>query len=273
MNSHQIRVAFSTISCPDYSFEQIAEAVRGYGYDGVELYALEGVRLTPELLENRMQEAKRTLAGIPVVSINSWGKLSDPDREERERQEAQISRTFELAAELGCPLVKTFGGDFPAGFEREEVIDYMAESLWRLASAAEDRGVTLVIETHDGFCLGADLGALLDRVQHPRIAALWDVHHPYRMGETPAETDQFIGARVAHVHIKDAVGQNGGWQFVPLGQGELPVKSMLSLLKLRGFKGSVAVDWEKMWHPEIEGPEQALPQHIAMLREYLGSAA
>jgi len=273
MNKEQIRVAFSTISCPNYSFKQIADAVKRYGYDGVELYALEGDRLTPDILASRLNEASRTLAGVPIASINSWGKLSSADQGEREMQEEQICRTLELATELSCPLVKTFGGELPADREREEVFEYMAESLGRLALRAGNLGVTVVVETHDGFCLGTDLSNLLARVNHPRIAALWDVHHPFRMGESPEDTDRVLGDRVAHAHVKDAVRMDGSWRYVPLGEGELPVKSMLSHLQARNFGGFVAVDWEKMWHPEIEGPEQALPQHIKVLREYLNPTA
>lgn len=272
MSRQQPRIAFSTISCPAYSFNQIADAARRYGYDGVELYALEGDRLTPDILARRLDEAIRALAGIPIASINSWGKLSSPDPDERHRQEAQIGRTLELATELGCPLVKTFGGELPADRGRDEVFDYMAENLGRLALRADALGVTVVVETHDGFCLGSDLAHLLERVNHPRIAALWDVHHPYRMGESPEDTDRLLGARVAHAHVKDAIRVDGGWRFVPLGEGELPVRSMVSHLRARNFDGFIAVDWEKMWHPEIEGPERALPQHIAVLREYMKPA-
>jgi hypothetical protein len=28
------------------------------------------------------------------------------------------------------------------------------------------------------------------------------------------------------------------------------------------------VEWEKRWHPEIEEPELALPQHLARLRAW-----
>ncbi len=269
MKQHRIPIAFSTISCPDYTFSEMAEAAQRYGYDGIELYALEGGRLTPEILADRLKEARRALLDVPIVSINSWGKLSSPDSEERQRQEAQIRRTFELAAELNCPLVKTFGGELPTDRKREEVFEYMAESLWRLSEPASELGVTLAMETHDGFCLGSDLANLLARVEHPHFAALWDVHHPYRMGEAPEETDRLIGNRVAHAHIKDAIRVDGAWKFVPLGEGELPVKAMVSHLLARNFAGYVSVDWEKMWHPEIEGPEKALPQHITVLREYM----
>ncbi len=267
-----IRIAFSTIACPDYTARQMGEAVHRYAYDGIELYALEGQRLLPELLAARLDEFRRELVGIPIVSINSWGKLSSADAGERRAQEAQIARTFELAAQLDCPLVKTFGGELPADHPLPEVFNYMAESLGRLARRAEELGVTLVLETHDGFSRGAYVAELLARVDAAHFAALWDVHHPYRMGEDVAETDRLIGARVRHAHVKDAVRDGDGWRFVLLGEGELPVAAMLGLLAARGFDGYVAVDWEKMWHPEIQEPEEALPQHAAALRRYIEAA-
>jgi hypothetical protein len=29
------------------------------------------------------------------------------------------------------------------------------------------------------------------------------------------------------------------------------------------------VEWEKRWHPEIEAPEIALPQHLKVLAEWM----
>jgi sugar phosphate isomerase/epimerase len=267
-----MEIAFSTISCPDYTVAQIARAARDYGYDGVELYALEGQRLLPQMLADRLEEIRSGLAGVPIVSINSWGKLSSADANERAAQEAQIARTFELAAELQCPLVKTFGGELPAGVEPAEVFDYMAESVRRLAARARALGVTLVLETHDGFSRGATVAELLKRVPEDGFAALWDVHHPYRMGEDVAETDRLLGDRTRHVHVKDAVRAGTGWHYLLLGEGELPVAQAIQLLAWRGYSGAIAVDWEKMWHPEIAGPEIALPQYAAKLREYIAEA-
>jgi hypothetical protein len=33
----------------------------------------------------------------------------------------------------------------------------------------------------------------------------------------------------------------------------------------------ISVEWEKRWHPEIEEPEVALPQHLNLLTEWLES--
>jgi sugar phosphate isomerase/epimerase len=148
----------------------------------------------------------------------------------------------------------------------------MADTLRRLAERGAALGVTLVLETHDGFCLGESVGELLRRVDHRNFAALWDVHHPYRKGEAVADTDRFIGERVRHVHVKDAVRAGEGWAFVLLGEGELPVAAVIETLGRRGYEGAIAVDWEKMWHPEIAPPEVALPQYAATLRTLIDRA-
>jgi fatty-acyl-CoA synthase len=272
MKGDGMKIAFSTISCPDYTLEQMAESVRKYGYDGIELYALEGQRLLPALLAERLDEAKAALRGIPIYSINSWARLSDPDAAARKAQAKQIEESFELAARLGAPLVKTFGGELPAGYAPDVVFDYMAETLAGLAERGKALGVTLVLETHDGFCRGEFVGALLQRVAHPNFAALWDVHHPYRKGESVAETVNHLGARVRHAHVKDAVRDGDGWKFVLLGEGELPVQEMIEALARQGYSGAIAVDWEKMWHPEIAGPEVALPAYSKVLRTMIERA-
>lgn len=268
------RISFSTIACPDYTVEQIVAAAQRYGYDGVELYALAGQRLTPALLEAHVETIRRAFKAddVPIVCLNSWAHLATTDRAERAAQEAQIARAFELANTLQCPLVKTFGGEIPAGVPLTEVYDSMAESIMRLCERARRFGVRLVLETHDAFSRGAAVAELLRRVDNPAFAALWDVHHTYRMGETIDETAALIGDRVAHAHVKDAVRHGDGWQFVLLGEGELPVPDLITWLVTRGFDGYVSVDWEKMWHPDLAGPEVALPHFAAMLRRDIAAA-
>jgi sugar phosphate isomerase/epimerase len=265
-----VKIAFSTISCPDYDVDTIARGVGEFGYDGVELYALEGARLTPDLLRDRLPELRRALAGTEIASINSWASLTSSMSADGADPEAQVVAAMELAADLGCSMVKSFGGAFPDDQPAEAAIDHVAAAANRLADDARRTGVRLVIETHDGFCLGQTLAAVLAQVPDDDwVGALWDVHHPYRMGESVTDTDALIGARVRHVHVKDAVRAGDGWSFLRLGEGELPVQPMLAALAARGYDGYVSVDWEKMWHPEIEGPETVLPQYAETLRRYL----
>ena len=54
-----------------------------------------------------------------------------------------------------------------------------------------------------------------------------------------------------------------------LGDGEVRVQEMLRLLTGAGYAGWISVEWEKRWHPEIEAPEVALPQHLRLLESWL----
>ena len=109
-------------------------------------------------------------------------------------------------------------------------------------------------------------------VQSKWVGALWDTHHPHRMGERPAEVYEHIGPRVLHVQVKDArrsAAHKGGWQLVPLGEGEVPVREIIRLLAAGGYAGYFSVEWEKYWHPDIEEPQIALPQHLKVLQEWV----
>ena len=42
----------------------------------------------------------------------------------------------------------------------------------------------------------------------------------------------------------------------------MPVREFIHLLERRAYPGFIHFEWEKGWHPEIAGPEIALP-HFA----------
>lgn len=281
-----MRIAFSTLACPRYSPDEIYAAAREHGYDGVELHILQGKAVSAALLEERLDELRARFTGdIPVCSITSGGRFSAPDLNDRQEMERQVARCMELAVELRCPRVKTFGGSMPVeaqagGPEAENMVfDYMADHLQRLARRAEQLGVRLMVETHDDFGRTRYLKALLDRVPSAAFGALWDVMHPYRFGDSPERVDAAFGDRVFHVQVKDCVRIAPGedtkkFRCVLMGSGELAgdVRRALALLARRGYRDWISLDWPKGVYPEIEGPEVALPHAAPVLREYVREA-
>ncbi|HET7769174.1 MAG TPA: sugar phosphate isomerase/epimerase family protein [Chloroflexota bacterium] len=277
-----MNIAFSTLASPDYSPVQIASAAREYGYDGVELHVLERTAISHTVLEQRLPELKRAFSDVPICSITAGGRFATPDPAARHEMERSVARCLELALELGCTRIKTFGGSMPpalpAGGE-DAVFDYMGEHLTRLAHRAAQLGVRLMVETHDDFGRTRYLEALLDRVPSPAFGALWDVMHPFRFGDSPEVVDAALGARVFHVQVKDCVRIAPGtdtksWRCVLLGHGELAadVQQAIRLLARRGYQDWISLDWPKGVYPDIEGPEVALPQAAPVLRKYIQAA-
>ena len=125
--------------------------------------------------------------------------------------------------------------------------------------------MTIVLETHDAFSTGAQVHELITRAAHPAVASLWDLHHPYRQGEAPEETDRYLSPTLRHVHVKDS--KDG--HYMLLGEGDIPLFPMLDRVLDGGYTGAISLEWEKRWHPEIAEPEVAFPQYAAALRAYL----
>jgi sugar phosphate isomerase/epimerase len=263
------RVAFSTLAFPEATLASAASLGRSWGYSGIELRLIDGELVDPSMPAAGRTQVKRTLAtaGLPVVAVDSSIRLADED------PGPELARFLELASDWEAPLVRVFGGALAAErTTRQEQLGTAARVLESSVPLAERLGVAIGVETHDAFSASSAVAELLALVPSDLVGAVWDSHHPHRMGETPAEVYANLGARVLLAQVKDARRKTGGdWQLVLLGEGEVPVREMLGLLAAGGYPHWISVEWEKRWHPEIEEAEVALPQHLDLLVNWLES--
>ena len=264
-------LAWSTLGCPDWTLEQAAEHAAANGYRALEVRLLDREIIPADLSPDQRQRVKRVMKqhDIGIIALGLSTRFSASDPAERQKNVRDLERYIELADDLGVPYVRTFGGNVMDGNTINQTIDWVAAGIGAALPAAEQYGVTVLLETHVAFCRGQEVAAVLAQVPHDRLKAVWDVHHPFRMGESIKETWQWIGARTAHIHLKDArLRPDGSWQLVLLGQGEVPCRQVVELLHAKGYQGAISAEWEKKWHPEIEPPEIALPQHAETLRTW-----
>ena len=262
-----MRIAFSTLAFPGASLATATSLGRGWGYDGVELRLIDGELIDPSMPAADRARVKRTVADFPIAAVDSSVRLTADD------PVPEILRFLELGSEWESPLVRVFGGGpLPgSGPELEARLGAAARVLEACVPAAARLGVAIGVETHDAFSASSLVAQLLAMVDSPWVGAVWDSHHPYRVGEQPADVSRNLGDRILLAQVKDArraASPDDGWQLVPLGEGEVPVREMLGLLADGGYQGWVSVEWEKRWHPEIEEPEVALPQHLELLRKW-----
>jgi fatty-acyl-CoA synthase len=151
----------------------------------------------------------------------------------------------------------------------ESSIQAVGEMLALLSEHAERANIKIGVETHDEFASAAVTGRAVQIAPSPAVGAIWDMWHTLRAGEQPEQALRALDDRVINVHLKDARRTADGWQLLLLGEGDVPVKTGLRLLKQRGYDQFISVEWEKKWHPEIPEPEIAFPQHLAVLQEYV----
>ncbi len=267
------RLMYSTLGCPKWTLEQAADAAVTYGYGGLEIRLLDGSLIPANLdttARNRIRKVMQD-RDLRIIGLGASTRFTSPDSEERAQFEQELIAYLHLAVALEVPFVRTFGGNIVDGCTMAQGIEWVAESLNRLAPVAEETNITILLETHDAFCKGRDVARVLDRVPSDHVQAVWDVHHPYRMGESVEETWSCLKSRTAHVHLKDARHRaDGSFELVLMGEGDVPNQQIVELLESEGYTGCYSVEWEKAWHPEIPEPEEAIPQHAEVVLGYLG---
>ena len=263
-----MKFTLNTLGAPGWKLEQVAQNARAYGYAGVDVRLIDGEVISLESVRANRQRL-RTLfqkADLPIAVLGTSVRLAaDPQGAERE-----VAEWIDLAAELGVPVIRVYGGMRPEGVDLDAASRVVGETLARIAPRAQQAGVAVGIETHDDFSSAASVARALELAPARSVGALWDMLHTARMGETPSQVLGLIGDRVLNVHLKDARRRGDKWDLCLLGEGEVPVKEGLRLLKERGYDDFISVEWEKKWHPEIAEPEVAFPQHLELLNRWVG---
>ena len=263
-------LAFTTLACPDWSWEQAVQRAVEYGYQGLELRGVEGemdLTKAAPFTVSRLPATKRELKerGLAIPCLDTSCRFDQAAEIDNSIDEGK--RHIDLAGELEAPSIRVFGDRIPDSQSREKIIEQVVEGLLALAQHAEGTGVQVLLESHNDFARLQNLLDVMRAVHHPHVGVLWDVHHPYRFFSEPlADTYEKLKDRIRHVHLKDSVSVDGGVRYCLLGQGIVPVSEVLQLLASGGYDGWIAFEWEKRWHPEIEEPEVALPDFIRVLR-------
>jgi sugar phosphate isomerase/epimerase len=270
-----MKLAFTTLACPDWTFEQCLEAAQRYGYDGLELRLLHGEIITSATRseQRRHVRAGAARAGLPIIGLDTSLRVAQTNAQSRASEIREGLALLELAHDLEAPFIRVFAGP-PSDAHKEDAVASAIITLEPLVLRGRELGVTLALETHDTFSASALVAQVLAQMQDPTAGALWDFLHPYRLGETARETAQRLGGHILHVHVKDGQrpeAEHAEWKLVLLGEGDVPTLEMLAALRAGGYDGWLSVEWEKKWHPELAGPEVALPHHAARLREYLAA--
>lgn len=271
-----MKLAFSTLGCPDFGWTDIYSMAKDFGFDGIEIRGL-GKEIfavkAPPFTESQLPATVALLArlDLEIPCLSSGCCLKYPEREEANYQE--IVEYITLAGKLGTPYVRILADQEPqAGDEVDDTV--VLKALNRLIPVAEAKGVTLLVETNGVYADTSRLRNLLDQVGSDAVAALWDLHHPYRFaGEKPETTVQNLGAYIKYVHIKDSVVEDGVVKYKMMGEGDLPIDGMMQALRSINYEGYVTLEWVKRWAPELNDAGVVFPHYANFMQRYLQKKA
>lgn len=259
-----LKYSFMSFSTPEMGWADMLNAAAELGYDGVEprLDAghAHGAEASADADGRDAIREQAAQAGVAIACLATSLRFANPA--EQEDTLAAATERINLAGDLGAPAIRVFGGRVPEELTREQAIETVAGALSRLTDLAERRGVTVCMETHDDWCDPSHVAAVLDRVDHPRVACNWDVMHPVRTGKaTMDEAFETLRKHIRHVHFHD--GTAGEMELRPVGEGVCDHRRVVALLRGAGYDGFLSGEWIN-WTPWNEH----LPRELATMKRY-----
>ncbi len=267
-----MKISFSTLACPDFSWIDIYSMAKDLGFNGIEVRgigeetnALKAKPFAEDKVDATAEKLQKLGLEIPCLSTGCCLKFSD----KREENLAEISAHADLAAKLNTPYIRILADLTPAP-EGEVDDDFIAEVLKEAAAVAENKNVMLLVETNGVYSDTKRLRKLLDTVNSPAIGALWDMHHPYRyMGETGAQTVSNLGDYIKFIHVKDSQITDGKLTYKLMGEGDMPLHEMFSALQKIGYDGFISLEWVKRWSRDLYAAGIVFPQFARYMKPYL----
>jgi len=262
-----MKFSFMSFSCPELNLDEMISVAKKYGYNGIEprisAKHKHGVEMNSSKSFREECKGKSKESGIAFSCIATSCIYANP-----ETNKEMISDTYksiDLAADVGAPIIRVFGGVIPEGITREEAIDLLVKSMESVADHAAEKNVTVCVETHDHWCNPKHLAEVMKRVNHPAIAVNWDIMHPVRVEKvTMDEAFQVFKPWIKHIHFHDGVTKKDGkLVMVPIGEGDIDHQMAVQLLKDSNYDGFLSGEWIK-WEPY----ETHLPRELSIMKQY-----
>jgi sugar phosphate isomerase/epimerase len=268
-------LSFSTLGCPDWTFQQITSFAVQHGYKGIEVRGIQrqlDLTKCPEFSTEENRKATLALMkekGLQFVGLGSSANLHFPDGAEREKNLADAKRFIDLAQQINCPYIRVFPNNFLKGQEKNTTIDLIIKGLLELGDYAKEKNVSVLMESHGDVVKIEDLEEIMRSAEHTNVGLVWDISNMWTVTkESPVEAYKKLKKYIRHTHIKDAKLVDGKPQYTLLGQGEVPIFEAIDALSKGGYKGYYSFEWEKMWHPEIAEPEIAIADYSKVMKQH-----
>ena len=260
-----MKLAFSSLGCPDWDITQIAQYAKGYGYDAVELRSAPDGHVSTEFnaAERKSVRGIFHINGIKICCLSCYSRFSDREvRKLKENQELLIRNVY-LANDLKAPYIRAFIGANDSALSIEEITENTVKYLKPCCKIAREKEVEILIETHDSFSTGEQVKKILDAMDSQEgIGVLWDIEHSITAGEAPEQTVDVLKNKIRHVHVKD----NDGKESCIPGRGLLDIVKVVKTLKEIDYEGCYSFEWEKYWKRHLAEPEYVFKNYMLYMK-------
>lgn len=250
--------------------EELAEKVSAKGFKNVQLAlpkSFEEINsdlgnLSPgfgNYIRNTLSEKK-----IQVAVLSCYFNMVDPDEDFRVHCIEKFKEYIRYASSFGAKIVGSETGSYNKDFSyhednhSEKAFQAVKRTVRELADEAERFGIIIGVENSVTLTIHTPerMKRLLDEVASNNVQVLYDPIGFIRADEIMNQDEiitrslEILGDRIAAVHVKDFVVENGERVIVPPGKGILNFELLFKILKKK--KPFVEIILENIQEEEIE---------------------
>jgi sugar phosphate isomerase/epimerase len=267
-------LSFSTLGCPAWTFSQVLQHAAANNYQGIEIRGIKGdldLPNNPLFSASNIAQTMREIedSTSKIVNLGSSANMHFIDAKKRQSNLDDAKKYIELAHQLACPFIRVFPNDLPKDQDEKATVDAIIRALQELGDFAKNSGVKVLLESHGKVIKSDMLLHIMQEANHANVGLVWDFFNMWSITkEPPVQMYDRLKKYIFHTHIKDATLTDKGEIYTLLGEGNSPVKEALHALKSGGYTGYYSFEWEKLWHPEIQEPEIAIPHYAKNFANY-----
>ena len=254
-----MKLSFSTRGWPGLSFDEMLDTAKDMGFSGVEVYNLHAFsaltdRGGPFHKYNTAQTVRKIReSGLAIPCFDTSCDVSlGTDIEDTVKLLIEAAHNTRVPYVVVCALSDN----------EENVYTVLSDLL----PFAEKNGVAILVKTSGIYSDTKRLSDMLDRFASDSLAALWDIHHPYRdNGESADDTIKNLGAYVCHVHMRDS-DDTGAYQLI--GEGTMPIGDVMRALSSVTYDNFISLEWKPEWLGELTDPEIIFPYFVNYMSRF-----
>jgi sugar phosphate isomerase/epimerase len=183
--------------------------------------------------------------GLEISGTGVRNDFTDADNNKRKESVLLVKRWIDAAEKIGAPVIRIFSGNQkPAGYSREQVLDWMLKDIHECIDYGKRHGVVVAIQNHDDFIKTAnDAIQVLDAVKSEWFGLILDTGS-YRVGDPYSEIEKTAKYAV-NWQIKEKVFVNGK-------ETDVDMDKLIRIIKLSGYTGYIPLETLGEGDPKIK---------------------
>lgn len=254
------------------NYEDMANAVKEIGFDGIDLTVRPKGHVLPENVEHDLPKATEAMKRNGLSSLMFASGVDDATNPLHQK-------VLATAARLGYKFYRPAWFKYGNSTTIAEDAAKFTKQLIALAKLSKELGIACSYQNRSGLYFGApvwDLNAALEQCDHEAMGNQYDIMHNVVEGGKSWEIDfKLIRNKINTLVLKDVIWRkkNGIWdkEYVPMGEGMVDFAHYFKLLKQFKINVPITIHQEYDMGGAEKGGKPSIPREdiFAMMKKDL----